>query len=71
MKMTNKTYDTIKLIALLFVPISVFIASVISILKVPHADVITAILSAVDTLIGSLVTIAKQMYEKEHGKVEE
>lgn len=71
MKMTNKTYDTIKLIALLFVPISVFVASVISVLGVPHADVITGILSALDTLIGSLVVIAKQMYEKEHGKVEE
>lgn len=63
MLMSNKTYDTLKTIALMFIPISVFVASMINIFDVPNADIITAVLSAIDTLIGSLVTIAKQVYE--------
>ena len=62
--MSNKTYDTLKLIALIATPISVFIVAVLSALNVPQLDVVTAILAAVDTLLGSLVEIARREYER-------
>lgn len=61
----HKTYDTLRLIGQIFIPVSVFICSIISVLDIPHADVVTAILGALDTLIGSLITISKQQYDKQ------
>lgn len=63
--MTNKAYDTLKLIALVAAPVSVFIVAVLSALKVPQTDVVTAILAALDTLLGSLVEIFRRQYEKQ------
>lgn len=60
--MSNKVYDTLKTIALIWTPISVFIVAVLSALAVPHLDVVTAILAALDTLLGSLVEIARRNY---------
>ena len=60
--MSNKAYDTLKTIALIAAPISVFIVAVLSALKVPQLDTVTAILAAVDTLLGSLVEIARKQY---------
>lgn len=62
--MSNKAYDTLKLIALIAAPVSVFIVAVLSALNVPQLDVVTAILAAVDTLLGSLVEIARKEYER-------
>lgn len=63
--MTNKAYDTLKLIALVAAPVSVFIVAVLSALNVPQTDVVTAILAALDTLLGSLVEIFRRQYEKQ------
>lgn len=64
MEMSNKAYDILKLVALIAAPISVFIVAVLSALNVPQLDVVTAILAAVDTLLGSLVEIARREYER-------
>lgn len=63
--MSNKTYDTLKLIALIAAPVSVFVVAVLSALGVPQTDTVTAILAALDTLLGSLVEIARRQYEKQ------
>lgn len=63
--MSNKTYDTLKLIALIAAPVSVFIVAVLSALGVPQTDTVTAILAALDTLLGSLVEIFRRQYEKQ------
>ena len=60
----NKTYDTLRLIALVAAPISVFVIAVCSALIVPHTDTITAILAAIETLLGSLVEISRREYGK-------
>lgn len=65
--MTNKTYDTLKLIALIAAPVSVFAVAVLSALGVPQTDTVTAILAALDTLLGSLVEIARRQYMKDEG----
>lgn len=61
--MSNKTYDTIKIIGLLAVPIIAFIASLCTIWNVPHSAEITATLTALDTLIGAIVVVAKKIWE--------
>lgn len=66
MKMTNKIYDTLKIIALVAVPVTVLITSILTALQVPNLEVITAILAAIDTFLGSLVEIARRNYEKEN-----
>ena len=65
MKMSNKVYDTLKIIALVAVPVTVLITSILTALDVPNLEVITAILAAIDTFLGSLVEIARRVYEKE------
>ena len=60
---SDKTYDTLKTIALLFVPVSGFISSIINIIGLPYADKVTAILTATDTLLGGLVIVAKKVYD--------
>lgn len=66
--MSDKTYDTIKIIALIAVPVSTFILAVLSALKVSNMDVITAIFAAFDTLLGALVEVARRIYYRELGE---
>lgn len=61
--MSNRAYDNLKLIALIAAPVSVFVVAVLSALGVPQTDTVTAILAAVDTLLGSLVEIFRRQYE--------
>ena len=65
--MSNRAYDTLKIIALIAAPISVFIVAVLSALDVPQLDKVTAILAAVDTLLGSLVEIFRRQYATING----
>lgn len=64
--MSNRTYDTIKLIALIAVPLVAFIGSVCTIWNVAHAEQITATLTALDTLLGAVVAILSKLYNKPH-----
>ena len=54
--MSNKTFDTLKLIALIAAPLITFIGAVCIIWHVPFAEQITATLAALDTLLGALLT---------------
>lgn len=63
--MSNKTYDTLKMIALIIAPLIVFLSSLLKIWDVPYTAEITATLAALDTLIGALVTALKTMYDKQ------
>lgn len=71
--MSNKTYDTIKNIALFGAPILTFLGSLVTIWAaiitkdplIPAA--ITATLSAIDGLLGGLVIVAKKIYDKKEG----
>ncbi len=61
--MSNKTYDIIKNTALFAVPVITFVAALCSIWNVPHSAEITATLSAVDTLLGGIVVVAKKIHD--------
>lgn len=62
--MSNKTYDIIKNTALIVTPILAFIASLVSIWDIPYGAQITATLTAIDTLAGAIVVVAKSIYDK-------
>ena len=64
MKMSNKTYDTLKFIALLIAPLVTFAASLVDIWGIPHGTQIVATLAAIDVLVGAVVAIAKAIYDK-------
>ena len=65
MKLTNKTYDILKIIALLVLPISEFIGSLSSIWGFEYGQQIVATLVALDVLLGYIVKIASDAYHKE------
>lgn len=62
--MNNKTYDTLKNIALFAAPIIVLISSLCAVWNVPYCEQITASLAAVDSALGAIVIVAKNIYEK-------
>lgn len=64
MKLSNKTYDTLKFIALLIAPLVTFAASLVDIWGIPHGTEIVATLAAIDVLVGAVVAIAKAIYDK-------
>ena len=65
MKMTNKTYDIIKIVALLILPISEFVGSLASIWGFAYGKQIVSTLVALDVLMGYIVKIASDSYHKE------
>lgn len=64
MKLSNKTYDTIKFIALLIAPIATFVAALVDIWGIPFGSQIVATISALDVFVGALVVILKTIYDK-------
>ena len=65
--MSNKTYDTLKLIALLVLPIGTFISTFFDIWAIPYAEQIQQTFIALDVLCGALVTIANELYKRAKG----
>ena len=66
MKISNKTYDLIKLISLIAAPLIVFLSAIVSIWDVPYCAQITATLAALDTLIGAITVALQKSYNKQH-----
>lgn len=66
--MSNKVYDTLKLIALVLTPVLAFVASMANIWEVPHAEQIVATLTGLDTLVGAIVVALKTAYDKKEGE---
>lgn len=65
--MSDKTYDTIKNIALIVTPVTVLISALLAIWSVPYTTEITASLAAIDTFCGAIVVVAKKIHD---GKTE-
>lgn len=61
--MSNKTYDTLKMLALILTPVLAFAASLVNIWGLPYGEQIVATLTAIDTLIGAIVVGAKKAYD--------
>ena len=68
MEMSDKTYDTLKFIALLIAPFVTFAGSLVNTWGIPYGTQIVATLAACDVLLGAIVTIAKSVYDKNKEK---
>lgn len=63
MKMNNKTYDTLKYIALYVLPaLATLILTLGGIWGFPYAEAIAATITAVDTFLGALIGISAKKY---------
>ena len=71
MKISNKLYDVLKWIALICIPAVVtFLSVVLGVLDVDPrtVNILVTILAAVGTLIGSLIGVSTNAYNKEKGE---
>ena len=68
--MSNKTYDTLKVVALILTPILAFAASLVNIWGIPYGEQIVATLTALDTLIGAVVVVANKAYKPQEEPAE-
>jgi len=65
--MSNKTYDTLKTIALLVLPLGTFVSTIFDIWGVQYSQQIQQSFIALDVLCGAVVTIAKARYDAQNG----
>lgn len=62
--MSNATYDKLKIIALLVLPIGTFLSTICGIWGIPYADQIQQTFIALDVLVGAIVTVANELYKR-------
>ena len=66
MKMSNKTYDILKDIALYVMPaLATLILTLGGIWGIPYAEAIAATITALDTFLGAILKISSNNYAKE------
>jgi len=63
--MSNKVYDIIKNTALVLAPIVTLIMTILQALKIIDNEVGILIASAIDTFLGSIVVVAKKIYDED------
>lgn len=63
--MSNKTYDLLKNIALIFPLITTLVITIMKIWNIPYAVEVGLTLAAINTFIASIVKIANDNYKKE------
>ena len=64
MKMTNKTYDILKWIALILLPaLATFYAAIATVWGLPYTEQVVGTITAVDTLLGTLLKISSDNYK--------
>jgi hypothetical protein len=65
MILSNKTYDTLKYIALYVLPaLATLILTVGSIWGLPYSEAIAGTVTAIDTFIGALIGISAKNYKE-------
>lgn len=63
--MSNRTYDALKIIALLVLPFSELIGSLATIWGLPHGQQIVATLVALDAFLGAVIKLSSDRYHAE------
>lgn len=64
--MSNKTYDTLRILSQLILPIGTFVSGVMTIWHAPGAEQVMATFAALDVLAGAIVTVAKAQWDRSH-----
>jgi len=62
--MSNRTYDLLKNLCLIVIPLIAFISTLCGIWNVPYTEQITGTLVALETFLGAIVKIANTNYNK-------
>ena len=62
MKLENKTYDILKQIALILLPLSAFITSLGEIWNIPYMNYVSLTIVALDTFLGAILHSSSKMY---------
>ena len=62
--MNNKTFNLIRTVGEIAVPVIACVTAICTIWNVPHCAEMTATLTALDTLIGAVVMILRKDYNK-------
>lgn len=66
MKMSNKTYDILKFIALKVLPaLATLILALGAIWNIPYSEAIAATITAIDTFLGAILGISSKRYTEE------
>lgn len=63
--MPNKTYDILKFIALIIVPVVNFIFLILTTAGIMDATTAATIIAGLDVLVGAIVSAAKQVWDKQ------
>lgn len=67
--MSNKTYDTLKKIAMYALPaIATLVITVFKIWNIPYGEEIGATITAIDTALGVILGISSANYSKKENK---
>ena len=65
MRLSNKVYDILKWIALVFIPALITFYGVIgNVLNIPYTEIVLTIMGAFDVFMGSLLGISSAQYNK-------
>ena len=64
--MSNRTYDVIKNLALILAPIVTLVMALLQAFDVIDNETGVAIASAIDTFLGAIVVVAKQIYDSKN-----
>lgn len=69
--MSNRTYDIVKNLALTLAPICTLIMALLQAFDVIDNETGVAIASAIDTFLGAIVVVAKQIYDGKNKEIGE
>lgn len=69
--MSNRTYDVIKNLALILAPVVTLVMALLQAFDVIDNETGVAIASAIDTFLGAIVVVAKQIYDGKNKEIGE
>lgn len=62
----DKIYDVLKTMSLVAIPVSTFIVAILGAYNYGNVERVTAVLAAVNALLGALVKISSEAYKKDN-----
>lgn len=62
MRLSNKVYDVLKIIAIIAAPLCTFIAALCDIWGIPHGTEIAATVAAINALLGAILQHSTKLY---------
>lgn len=66
MKMSNNLYDILKWVAMILLPaLATFYAAISAVWSLPYTEQVVGTITAVDTLLGTLLKISSDNYKKQ------